>query len=181
MTATKRAAVELEFLTRLFYPSLEALGQFEEVHEDALPPVYAKLLAHDQHMTVAVETFHGCPVDVHVLQACRTPTHYQRNSLLTRQTDGQPVLFAIMRAALSLLAPEVRQEIEREHTPLGRILIQRNVLRNVRLMSLWKVEPAEQLRACFRLDRPELCYGRTALLYCDAVPVMELLEIVAVR
>ncbi len=179
MKATKRAAVELEFLTRLFYPSLDVLGQFEEINEDDLPPVYGRLLAHDQHMTVTVESYHGCPVDVRVLRACRTPTHYQRNSLLTRHTDGQVVLFAILRAAVSLLAPEVRQELESENTPLGRILIQRNVLRNVRLMSLWKVEPADQLREFFRFDPPEVCYGRTALLYCDAVPVMELLEIVA--
>ena len=178
MKATKRAAVELEFLTRLFYPSLDVLGQFEEINEDDLPPVYGKLLAHDQHMTVTVESYHGCPVDVHVLHSCRTPTHYQRNSLLTRHTDGQVVLFAILRAAVSLLAPEVRQEIESETTPLGRILIQRNVLRNVRLMSLWKVAPADKLREFFQLDHSEACYGRTALLYCDAVPVMELLEIV---
>jgi chorismate-pyruvate lyase len=176
--ATKRSAVELEFLTRLFYPSLDDLGRFEEINEESLPPVYARLLAHDQHMTVTVESYHGCPIDVHVLHACRTPTHYQRNSLLTRQTDGAVVLFAIMRAAVSLLAPEVRQEIEREHTPLGRILIQRNVLRNVRLMSLWKVEPADTLQKFFQLAPAEVCYGRTALLYCDAVPVMELLEII---
>ena len=178
MKATKRAAVELEFLTRLFYPSLDVLGQFEEINEDDLPPVYGRLLAHDQHMTVTVESYHGCPVDVRVLHACRTPTHYQRNSLLTRHTDGQAVLFAILRAAVSLLAPEVRQELEGENTPLGRILIQHNVMRNVRRMSLWKVQPADRVREFFRLAQAEPCYGRTALIYCDAVPVMELLEIV---
>ena len=178
MKTPHRSAVELEFLAELFYPSLRELGEFEEVGEDELPPLYGKLLAHDQHMTLAVESHHGCPIDVEVRKSCRTPTHYQRNSLLTRQSDGRVVLFAIMRAALSLLSPAVRQEIESEQIPLGRILIEHNVLRKVRLLSLWKVIPTVTLREAFRLDRLEVCYGRTALIYCDAVPVMELLEVV---
>ena len=178
MKTPKRSAVELEFLAELFYASLEDLGEFEEVDEDDLPPVYGQLLAHERHMTITVEEYHGCPVDVQVLHSRLTPTHYQRNSLLTRQSDGRVVLFAVMRAALSLLAPAVRQEIEEEGTPLGRILIQHHVMRKVRLLSLWKVLPAATLRDCFRLDQPDPCYGRTALIYCDAVPVMELLEIV---
>jgi chorismate-pyruvate lyase len=176
--AAKRSAVELEFLVKLFYPSAEALGEFEEVDEEDLPPVYQGLLAHDQHMTETVEAYHGSPVDVRVLKSCLTATHYQRNSLLTRQSDGHVVLFAVMRAALSLLAPEVRQELQSEGTPLGRILIRRNVMRSVRLLSLWKVRPSSVLCWLFGLGEPDLCYGRTALIYCDAVPVMELLEIV---
>jgi chorismate-pyruvate lyase len=143
--ATNRSAVELEFLINLFYPSLHEVGEFEEVDEEELPPTFQRLLVHDQHMTEVVEAHHGCLIDVHVLQSSRTATHYQRNSLLTRQSDGRAVLFAIMRAALSLLGPEVRQAIESEGVPLGRILVQRNVMRNVRLLSVWKVyRPAGQ-------------------------------------
>jgi hypothetical protein len=48
----------------------------------------------------------------------------------------------------------------------------------VRPLSVWKVLPSPLLCGHFGLERPEPCYGRTALIYCDAVPVMELLEIV---
>jgi chorismate-pyruvate lyase len=176
--ATHRSAVELEFLVNLFYDSLDDLGEFEEVDEHELPPPYSALLAHDQHMTETVEAYHGCPVDVRVLQSRLTATHYQRNSLLTRQSDARVVLFAIMRAALSLLAPAVREEIERAGTPLGRILVRRNVMRKVRLLSVWKVWPSARLCRHFAWTQPQTCYGRTALIYCDAVPVMELLEVV---
>ena len=48
----------------------------------------------------------------------------------------------------------------------------------VRLLSLWRILPAEELCRMFSLDQSQVCFGRTALIYCDAVPAVELLEIV---
>ena len=67
-----------------------AVGTFTEVPETALPAIPRKLLAHDEHMTVTVEAFHGCPVEVDVLQTIVTPTHYSRRILLRRQRDVEP-------------------------------------------------------------------------------------------
>jgi hypothetical protein len=58
------------------------------------------------------------------------------------------------------------------------VLIEHNVLRNVRLLSLWEIQPGPELRNLFGLTGSETCYGRTALIYCDGVPAVELLEIV---
>jgi hypothetical protein len=79
---------------------------------------------------------------------------------------------------LAVLNPEVRAEIESQRTPLGHILIKHNVLRTVRLLSLWRVTPAEELCDLIERGQPQECYGRTALIYCDGVPAVELLEIV---
>jgi chorismate-pyruvate lyase len=175
---SRRATPELDALVDLFYAERAALGEFQEVAEAQLPAVAQRLLAHDQHMTVTVEDFHACPVSVEVLQTNITATHYSRKIVLRRQTDDAIVLFGLVRLNLSVLSPDVRAEIESQLTPLGHILIAHNVLRTVRLLSLWQVAPAEELRGLLALAPSTFCYGRTALIYCDGVPAVELLEIV---
>lgn len=169
---------DLQVLVDLFYASLGEVGEFQEVTADEMPEPFRQLLAHHEHMTVTVEAYHGCPVDVRVLDTVRTATHYSRKILLTRQSDGRGVLFGLVRLNLSFLDEAVRREIESERIPLGRVLIEHNVLRNVRLLSLWRVEPADELKKLFGITAPHTCYGRTALIYCNGVPAVELLEIV---
>jgi chorismate-pyruvate lyase len=178
LNASPRSAPELEALTKIYYASPNDLADFQVIQEQDLPPVYHTLLAHHLHMTVTLEAHSGCPVEVEVLRSERTATHYQRKILLRRMSDQGVVLFGIVRITLALLPTEVRQEIETESMPLGTILINRNVYRNVRLLSFWQVRPGDELREIFELESPELLYGRTALIYCDDVPVIELLEIV---
>ena len=178
LTPSRQATPELKALVHLFYPSLDDLGEFKEVAESELPEVPRKLLWHDAHMTVAVESHHGVSVDVQVLNTHITPSHYSRRILLTRQSDGQVVQFGIVRLNSTFLGEAVRREIESEATPLGRILIEHDVLRDVRLLSLWRIEPGSELVKLFRLDKPATCYGRTALIYCNGLPAVELLEIV---
>jgi len=173
-----RSTPELEALTRLYYASIDELAAFREVDEADLPPVYHMLLAHHQHMTVTLEAHNGCPVEVGVFQSRVSNTLYTRKVVLRRITDDAVVLFGIVRITRSLLAPDILAEIEAESTPLGTILIRKNVYRDVRLLSLWEITPAKELREIFGSDRSELLYGRSALMYCDGMPVIELLEIV---
>ena len=63
--------------------------------------------------------------------------------------------------------------------PLGRVLINHGVLRRVELSQLWKVVPGVDLCSLFKLDQAVDTYGRTAIIYCDGEPAIELLEIVA--
>lgn len=178
VTPSRQATPELKALANLFYLSLDELGVFEEVAEDDLPETPRKLLWHDAHMTVTVEAHHRSPVDVRVLNTHVTPTHYSRRILLTRQSDGGVVQFGIVRLNVSLLGEDVRREIEQQHAPLGRLLIQHNVLRHVRPLSLWRITPGSDLMTLFGLSEPRICYGRTALIYCNGLPAVELLEIV---
>lgn len=178
LTPSRQATPELNALVHLFYPSLADLGQFLEVSESDMPEVPRKLLWHDAHMTVTVESHHQSSVDVHVLDTQITPLHYSRRILLKRHSDGRVVQFGIVRLSSTFLSEDVRQEIESEAIPLGRILIEHNVLRDVRLLSLWKIEPSQELAGLFGLDHPETVYGRTALIYCNGLPAVELLEVV---
>ena len=83
-----------------------------------------------------------------------------------------------MRLDFQAVSPEVRREIESQSTPLGRILIQHNVLREVHLTKLWKVTSGEDLRRLFNLSSGQITYGRTAVIHFGGEPAVELLEIV---
>lgn len=170
-----------EFLNRLcnaFYESPGELGEFIPVADHALPTPYASLLAHNHHMTVAVEQYHGCEVDVKVLERKVSPTDYARTILLTRQTDGCVVQFGIMRVMLGYLAPHVRAEIESESVPLGRVLIRHHVMRQVELVGLYRVNPMPPLSHLLNVDPQVVTFGRTARIHVAGEPAVELLEIV---
>lgn len=178
MDPSPRTRVELETLIGLFYASTAQLGQFDEVQPAEMPPGYRRLLAHNQHMTVTVEAHHGCPVDVEVLDKLVTDRHYARKILLLRTSDARAVQFGIMRVCLDHLETPVRAEIERARMPLGRILIDHDVLRTIQLESLYRVRPGPSLQSYLSVARGATTYGRTALIYTNNEPAVELLEIV---
>jgi chorismate-pyruvate lyase len=169
----------LDHLAGLFYSDLPELGSFEELLAENVPEPYRSLLAHHEHMTVAVERHHGAPVDVEVLAARQNGDYYFRKIILHRQSDRRVVLFGIPRLNLRLVDDAVRREILSETKPLGRVLIEHNVLREVQLGSLYRVTPGPDLCRLFGLAQPVTTYGRTAFIYCDGYVAIELLEIVA--
>jgi chorismate-pyruvate lyase len=164
------ADVELEQLVGLFYPDFFEFGSFKKVEADQLSTIGRSLLAHDQHMTVTVEKRHQCSVDVVVMETRTDDDYYSRKILLTRQSDGGVVQFGIVRINKAYLTAEV---------PLGRILINHGVLRIVKLLSLLEIECGEELANMLELETGSVCYGRTALIYCNGSPAIELLEIVS--
>jgi chorismate-pyruvate lyase len=172
---------DLQTLTGLFHASRDALGRFSEVSVEEVPEPYRRLLAHNDHMTVAVEEHHRGPVDVRVLKRQVSETHYAREILLVRQSDGVVVQYGIMRVNFAYLPREAENQIRSERTPLGRILIECNVLRRVQLFSLRRVELGAELSRHFHRSTGTTTYGRTALIECNQVPAIELLEIVAPR
>lgn len=179
MSDTNAVTPDLDALIALFYARPEELGRFEEVDARSLDRDYRMLLAHDSHMTVTVERFHNGSVDVQVLESQLTGEHYARKILLTRQSDGAVVQFGIMRLDFACVSPKVRREVESQRTPLGRVLIENNVLRQVHLTKLWKVTPGSDLCHLFGTSPSQITYGRTAVIHCDGEPAVELLEIVA--
>jgi chorismate-pyruvate lyase len=178
VTDTPAVLPDLYTLVSLFYTDPGQLCRFEAASDDELSGEYATLLAHENHMTVTVEQFFGSPVDVKVLDTNITATHYARKILLARQSDRQIVQFGIMRLKLSCLSAPVRKEVESQRTPLGRILIQNNVLREVHLVKLWKVQLGPDLASYFGVAEGTVTYGRTAMIDCNGEPGVELLEIV---
>ena len=178
MKFTRLTAPIIGALIDLFYARPAELGQVEEVDGGALPPDYQTLLAHQSHMTVAVEKYYGCEVGVRVLAKSLTGEHYARKILLYRKTDQAIVQFGIMRLDFKYVSPEVRRAVESETTPLGRILIEHEVLREIHLVRLWRVTPGSDLQNLLGIGGDEITYGRTAIIDCNGEPAVELLEIV---
>lgn len=179
MNSADSADVELESLIALFYDNANLVGQIDCVSAEEVPSPSRELLAHEHHMTVTVEKYHGGPVDVQVLDSRTDGHHYSREILLTRQSDGGVVQYGIVRLDMSVLASEVRQEIEAQQTPLGHILIKHNVLRRVKLLGLCRIVSGEVVAKHFSLQPGDVVFGRTALIYCDGKPAIELLEVVS--
>lgn len=173
-------SVDLNTLIELFYDDPAQLGTFSEQSADALAPDYRRLLAHHCHMTETVESFHNCLVDVHVHRKRHDDSFYAREITLSRQRDDQVVQYGIVRLNSQFLAPQVWQEIASESVPLGRVLIEHQVMREVVLVKLWRIECAQALASFLQVDSGATVFGRTAMIYCNREPAIELLEIVTV-
>ena len=171
--------VLLADLIHLFYTAADELGQFKNCDKSEVPAPYRSLLAHNAHMTVTVERRHGCSVSVEVLEDHTTATHYLRKILLRRTSDHRVVQYGIVRLKLDAIDDQPRAEILAKQTPLGRVLIQHNVMRQVELLDVWRVQCGTALAEYFKVAAGHETYGRTALIYCNTEPAIELLEIVA--
>jgi chorismate-pyruvate lyase len=166
-------------LASLFHDDLAELGRFEPVSADEMPDPYRRLLAHNDHMTVTLEASAGSSVDVRVLAEWRDETSYARNSLLARHTDGAVLQFGIMRIWLADMPATARDEITVKRQPLGRVLINHNLLREVELITLWRIMPGPALQRHLALAPGQLIYGRSAQILVDERPTVQMLEIVA--
>jgi hypothetical protein len=165
-------------LATLFYASLSMLGQFEPASVDMLPSGYRTLLAHNDHMTVALESFHDSPVSVAALDEWRDDVSYARASLLSRQSDGAIVQFGMMRIWLADLPAKAQEEIASKSAPLGRVLIEHNVLREVELIMLFRITPGALLQQHLGVNGKQAIFGRTAQILVEERPTVQLLEIV---
>lgn len=168
---------ELDKLVGLFYPSTVGLGRFKALPAEAIPEPQRSLLNHEMHMTVTVEKFHSSSVTVDVFRERKQGSDYFREICLRRTSDNKIVQYGIVLLNFRHLADDVQQEIEQQDKPLGRILIEHDVMRRVKLLSLYQIHPSEQLKLKVGCQS-DLVFGRTAIIYCNDEPAIELLEIV---
>ena len=153
------------------------LGEFEPT--DSVPTPYDRLLDHHEHMTVTVESHYGQKVAVQVHRYHTKGNWYAREITLVTSESQRIVQYGIVRIDTTKLEPMVWSEIENQSTPLGRVLVKHDVLREVQLCGLWRVKAGPSLAAMMHLTVGEVLYGRTALIFCHGSPAIELLEIVA--
>lgn len=174
-----------EALVSIFHADSARFGRLRAVDAENVPPVPRRLLDHDSHMTVAMETFHGGPVGLRVL-AERTVgggpaagAAYAREIVLV-SPPGLIVQHGIVRIDLGAVAAGTAAAIRAGREPLGRILIAAGLLREVGHVRLLEIEPGPHLRGLLT-RREEGCaplHGRVADIRLDGRPAIELLEIV---
>ncbi|MCH8828636.1 MAG: hypothetical protein IID45_03560 [Planctomycetes bacterium] len=170
---------ELAALTKLFPDDPPLIEKAEHLPAALVPQPYRKLLAHDAHMTVTMEERHGCKVDVRILDRHRQGDTYCRKILLLKTGTENVVQFGIVRFDFRYVTDSVRDEIIAGDTPLGRVLIDHNVLRHIDLGALLRVTMGPPLAELFHKSPGDVTYGRLATIFCDQRPAVDLLEISA--
>jgi chorismate-pyruvate lyase len=161
------------------FPPADDVPEYEIVSGDDVPEPYRGLLVHEHHMTVTVEAHHGDLVDERILARRHQGNSYARKILLALQKTGRIVQFGIVRIDLGLVGPAVREAIVAGKTPVGRVLIENDVLRRIEPTAFLRIAGKVPQMRWFGLTEPQTLYGRLALIHCDGRPAVELLEIVA--
>ena len=197
------AANSVRTLIQNFRP-VETFGTIRAIDPKGLPEPFGLLLAHHSHMTVAMESFHRHPVSLQVVNVAADETDgqktYTREILLkspvfndtafgapeqldgTSKTDVDRVVqYGIVRIMTDRLPQEVVTRIQEGGTPLGRILIEADLHREVRCVSVFEVMPGPYFgKLCHGPEThvPPPTYGRFATISIVEQPVIELFEVV---
>lgn len=171
-------APTLDHLYNLF-PDSPDRPDAVDVPADDVPQPYHRLLVHTHHMTVTVEKFYHAPVDVKVLTSRRVGNEYARKILLATRDDGKVVQFGLVRINLGVCPEAVRNEIIDGRIPLGRVLIQHNMLRRIEPIAFLRVALKPEMAGWFGVEPGTIAYGRLGVIYTGDRPAVEVLEILA--
>lgn len=153
------------------------LPRCEPVEPDQVPDPFRGLLDHHNHMTVTLEEHFRDRVTVHPYQIHRYGELYGRKLDLRLAGSGRIVMTGVMLINFAYLGESAREQIIEQKIPLGRILIEHDILRRIDGVSLLRLDAADPLVARFSEAERET-YGRLATIFCDNMPAVDLLEIV---
>ena len=170
---------ELKSLTELIPDEEPLFEKVEHVPPAVIPLAYQKMLVHDQHMTVTMEAYHGCPVDVSIIDRRLDGDVYSRKILLLKHGTNDVVQFGIVRFDFRYVSEAIREEILEGSTPMGRVLINHNVLRHIDLGAVLRMTAGPALARYLQMPVGEVTYGRLATIFCNQQPAVDLLEISA--
>ncbi|MCB1680027.1 MAG: hypothetical protein KDI16_15205 [Halioglobus sp.] len=172
--------VELQHLLQQFYREPGGSAQLAEFSKvSSLPSPDDVLLDHHGHMTSAMETHYREPVDVEVHRTRRNDDWYSREITLHTRHTGKAVLYAITLLQIDALEPAVWDAIASEQIPLGRVLMNHDIVRDVRRCELWRLRAGPNLATLLPVSVGATLSGRTALIRCNGRPAIGLLEILA--
>ena len=168
-------------MLRIFHPSGEDFAAVQPVAAAAMPAAFRTLLDHASHMTVAMERHHGGPVTLQVVQVASGAADgrgYAREILLARD-DGMVVQYGIVRLDLSAVDAATAAAIRAAEVPLGRLLIEAGLLRDVHNVRLLEVTPGVALCQLFGREGCRPTFGRVAEISLAGRPAIELFEVAA--
>jgi chorismate-pyruvate lyase len=171
-------APTFDHLYRLFPDSSDRPSAVVIPAED-IPEPYHQLLVHTHHMTVTVEAFYSSPVDVKVIATKHHGDEYARKIVLTTRPDSKVVQFGLVRIDLGVCSEPVRQAIVEGKTPLGRVLIEHDMLRRIEPIAFLRVTLSPKMAKWFGVPSGCETFGRVGVIYTGDCPAVEVLEILA--
>ncbi len=149
----------------------------EHVAKEATPEPYHRMLVHEHHMTISMESYHDCTVDVEVMASRFEDGLYLRKIRLHKSGTRNAIQFGYVRFNLDFVTDKVRAEILSEKIPLGRVLIQHNVFRHVDLGAILRFTAGPGMAEYLQMDVGQTTYGRLATIFCNGSPAIDLLEV----
>jgi len=173
-------------LVRLFCAP-EAFGRLRGVRPEDVPQPARQLLDHRSHMTVTMERFYGTEARLRIVgQAADQPSSndgaaWYAREILLESPAGRVLQHGIVRIDLKSVDGRTAREIRDGRRPLGRVLIDAGVLRDVHSVALLEILPGPHLEALLGRQNGAATplYGRVADILLNGRPAVELLEIVA--
>lgn len=184
------AAVERALeLVRIFSAPGPQYAAFRAVPPDGVPEPARTLLDHTRHMTIAMEQRYGTPLGLRVIAraldagADDGKSPWYAREILLLSPGGEPVQYGIVRINLDRVDAATANAIRAARIPLGRVLINAGLMREVQRVELLEIRPGPRLASLFgRLPTSDLeiapTYGRVAEITLGGHPAVELLEIV---
>lgn len=143
-----------------------------------LPEPFGRLLNHRDHMTTTLGDFYGVPVELRVLAERHDGDFYARKILLHLPGGASVVEFGIVRINMPHMPPPVRDEIFSRRKPLGDILIEHDLLREVEPLWFWRLPADGEIADSFASDRSLTPYARVGRIRVNGSAAIELVEAV---
>lgn len=157
------------------------LPPLNQIDGEAVPEPYRTLLVHQNDMTPTLEAFHGSAVHLDVLGRRRKGDAYFREVILRLDGGNQPVEFGAIRINLGLFSPTAREQILKEHLPLGRILHEYKITHTSRPSAYLRLATDKLISRVLELNGAQVLYGRRNTLYDpNQQPLAEIVEILPV-
>lgn len=87
--------------------------------------------------------------------------------------------FGLVRIDLGVCPDAVRDAIVAGQTPLGRVLIEHDMLRRVEPVAFLRVSLSREMADWFRVPAGRETFGRLGVIYTGERPAVEVLEILS--
>ena len=162
----------------------EALGgslaaQCEPIPREALPPLCARLLAHEQDMTPMLESFHGDTISLNALKLWHDEQTMLREVMLVLDGTGEVVEVGTIRIHLGVFDADARRLILEARQPLGAILRDSAIPHHSRPAAFLRLFSNPEIERHFALEKPTELFGRcNRLTTHEGAPLAEVIEII---
>ncbi|HZV36343.1 MAG TPA: hypothetical protein VFB72_17335 [Verrucomicrobiae bacterium] len=158
------------------------LPPLNQIDGEAVPEPYRTLLVHQNDMTPTLEAFHRSAVHLDVLGRRRKGDAYFREVILRLDGGNEPVEFGAIKINLDLFTPAAREQILKEHLPLGHILHEHKIAHASRPSAFLRLATDKLINSFLELNGAQVLYGRRNTLYDPHhQPLAEIVEILPVH
>lgn len=154
------------------------LPHIETVPGPNVPEPFQELLVHEGDMTPTLERFHRSTIHLNVLGREQRDGFYFRQVLLLTDDGEKVVEFGAIKINLNLFPPGARQEVLREHLPLGTILARHKIDHTSRPKAFLKVQSDPFMNGILGISGTHPLYGRrNTLSNLEGQALAEIVEI----